>query len=129
MNHKIPIQFSLKSWDPFIHVSQLFQKDRSEGRSEGFTLRDMISLGAWKMGLGCPGKILPSSPPPPSPTRIWKTDSSRVSLRNRSFRSARIDPSSLPKHRRTNCIIFLVGTNQISKNSQKTILKKYQKQA
>ena len=37
-------------------------------------LRDMISLGAWRMGLGCPGKILPSSspsPPPPSPTRGW----------------------------------------------------------
>ena len=35
-------------------------------------LRDMISLGAWRMGLGCPGKILPSSPsPPPSPTQGW----------------------------------------------------------
>ena len=63
-------------------------------------LRDMISLGAWRMGLGCSGKILPSPPsspppssPPPSPTRIWKTDSSRGLLRNRSFRSARIDPS------------------------------------
>ena len=54
-------------------------------------LRDMISLGAWRMGLGCSGKILPSSPP--SPTRIWKMGTSRVSLRNRSFRSARIDPS------------------------------------
>ena len=31
----------------------------------------------------------------------------RVSLRNRTFRSARIDPSSLPKHRRTNLTIFL----------------------
>ena len=30
-------------------------------------LRDMISLGAWRMGLGCSGKILPS---PPSPTRL-----------------------------------------------------------
>ena len=30
----------------------------------------------------------------------------RVSLRNRTFRSARIDPSSLPKHRRTNLTIF-----------------------
>ena len=29
-----------------------------------------------------------------------------ISLRNRTFRSARIDPSSLPKHRRTNFIIF-----------------------
>ena len=28
-------------------------------------LRDMLSLGAWRMGLGCSGKILP--PPPPSP--------------------------------------------------------------
>ena len=31
-------------------------------------LRDMISLGAWRMGLECSGKILPS-PPPSSPTR------------------------------------------------------------
>merc|ERR1711927_117436 len=41
-------------------------------------LRDMISLGAWRMGLGCSGKILPSPPPsspppppPPSPTWGW----------------------------------------------------------
>ena len=34
-------------------------------------LRDMISLGAWMMGLGCSGKILPSPSPPPSPTRGW----------------------------------------------------------
>ena len=37
-------------------------------------LRDMISLGAWRMGLGCSGKILPSpspSPPSSSPTRGW----------------------------------------------------------
>merc|ERR1711903_194129 len=47
------------------------------------------------MGLGCSGKILPS-PSSSSPTRIWKMDSSRVSLRNRRFRSARIDPSRLP---------------------------------
>ena len=32
-------------------------------RSEGLPLRDMLSLGAWRMGLGCSGKILP--PPPP----------------------------------------------------------------
>ena len=34
-------------------------------------LRDMISLGAWRMGLGCSGEILPSpsSPPPSSPTQ------------------------------------------------------------
>ena len=42
-------------------------------------LRDMISLGAWRMGLGCPGKILPPpSPPPPSPTRVWKNFSSFI---------------------------------------------------
>ena len=34
-------------------------------------LRDMISLGAWRMGLGCSGEILPS-PPPSSPTRVLK---------------------------------------------------------
>ena len=59
-------------------------------------LRDMISLGAWRMGLGCSGKILPSpSPPPssPSPTQIWKMATSRVLLRNRSIGSARIDAS------------------------------------
>ena len=35
---------------------------------------------------------------------IWDMDSMKlsISLRNRTFRSARIDPSSLPKHRRTN---------------------------
>ena len=35
---------------------------------------------------------------------IWEMDSMKlsISLRNRTFRSARIDPSSLPKHRRTN---------------------------
>ena len=35
---------------------------------------------------------------------IWDMDSMRlsISLLNRTFRSARIDPSSLPKHRRTN---------------------------
>ena len=35
---------------------------------------------------------------------IWEIDSMKlsVSLRIRTFRSARIDPSSLPKHRRTN---------------------------
>ena len=32
-------------------------------------LRDMISLDAWRMGLGCSGEILPSSPPSSSPTR------------------------------------------------------------
>ena len=60
-------------------------------RVRNLPLRDMISLGAWKMGHGCSGKICPSSSP--SPTRMWKMDSSRVSLRNRRFRSARIDPS------------------------------------
>ena len=35
-------------------------------------LRDMISLGAWRMGLGCSGKMFPSSPSPPSPTRVWE---------------------------------------------------------
>ena len=59
-------------------------------------LRDMISLGAWRMGLGCSGEILPSSSPSSpssSPTRIWEMATSRVLLRDRSFRSARIDPS------------------------------------
>ena len=32
-------------------------------RSEGLPLRDMLSLGAWRMGLGCSGKIIPPSPP------------------------------------------------------------------
>jgi hypothetical protein len=37
-------------------------------RGEGLSLRGMLSLGAWRMGLGCSGKILPppsSSPPSP----------------------------------------------------------------
>jgi hypothetical protein len=34
-------------------------------RSEGLPLRDMLSLGAWRMGLGCSGEILPSSPSSP----------------------------------------------------------------
>ena len=40
-------------------------------RSERLSLRDMLSLGTWKMGLGCSGKILPPSPSPPpsSPAR------------------------------------------------------------
>ena len=85
-------------------------------------LRDMISLGAWRMGLGCSGKVLPSSPspppsPPPSPTRIWEMGTSRVLLRNRRFRSARIDPSSLPKHRRTNFKKSCGRKKQISKKS------------
>ena len=42
-------------------------------------LRNMISLGAWRMGLGCSGKILPSSPSPspPSLTRVWEGGSHR----------------------------------------------------
>ena len=60
-------------------------------------LRDMLSLGACRMGLGCSGEIVPSSSSSPlsssSPTRIWETGTSRVLLRNQSFRSARIDPS------------------------------------
>ena len=45
-------------------------------------LRDMISLGAWRMGLGCSGKILPSPSSSPSllsssPTRIWEGGSYR----------------------------------------------------
>ena len=40
-------------------------------RSEGLPLRDMLSLGAWRMGLGCPGNILPSpSSPSPSPSTL-----------------------------------------------------------
>ena len=39
-------------------------------RSEGLPLRDMLSLGAWRMGLGCSGKILPSSSPL-SPASFW----------------------------------------------------------
>ena len=61
-------------------------------------LRDMISLGAWRTGLGCSGKILPSSPSPSSssPTRIWEMGNYQSSLRLRRFRNARIDPSRLP---------------------------------
>ena len=40
-------------------------------------LRDMISLGAWRMGLGCSGKILPSPSPSSSPTRVWEGGSYR----------------------------------------------------
>ena len=39
-------------------------------------LRDMISLGAWRMGLGFSGKILPS-PSPSSPIRVWEGGSCR----------------------------------------------------
>ena len=35
-------------------------------------LRDMLSLGAWRMGLGFSGKILPPSPPSPSPAPFYK---------------------------------------------------------
>ena len=35
-------------------------------RSERLSLRDMLSLGAWRMGLGCSGKIIPPSSSPPS---------------------------------------------------------------
>ena len=82
-------------------------------------LRDMISLGARRMGLGCSGKIL-SSPSPPSPTRIWKMATSRVSLRNRRFRSARIDPS---RRAVAEGYIYVhrIDKNRISKNSWKTI--------
>ena len=30
-------------------------------RSEGLSLRVMLSLGAWRVGLGCAGKILPTA--------------------------------------------------------------------
>jgi len=30
-----------------------------------------LSLGAWRMGLGCSCKILPPSPPPSSPTVVF----------------------------------------------------------
>ena len=89
-------------------------------------LRDMISLGAWRMGLGCPGKILPSPPPsspppsPPSLTRIWDMGSYRFSLRLQRFRSARIDPSSLLRSTDARILLFfLVGKNQKSENNQK----------
>ena len=36
-----------------------------QDRSEGLSLRDMLSLGAWRMGLGCSGKSLPLPPSPP----------------------------------------------------------------
>ena len=32
------------------------------------SLRDMLSLGSCRMGLGCSGEILPSPPPSPSPS-------------------------------------------------------------
>ena len=40
-------------------------------RSEEFPLQDMLSLGAWRTGHGCSGKILlpPSSPSPSSSPR------------------------------------------------------------
>ena len=86
-------------------------------------LRDMISLGAWRMGLGCSGKILPSSPPPspppPSPIRIWKMTTSRVLLRNRSFRSARIDPSRRAIAEGYMYVKRIRKKNQISKKSWK----------
>ena len=36
-------------------------------RSEGLSLRDLLSLGAWRMGLGCSRKIIPPPPSSPSP--------------------------------------------------------------
>ena len=68
-------------------------------RSEGFALTGYDIPGSWRMGLGCSGKILPSPPSPSpssSPTRIWEMGSYRFLLRNRRFRSARIDASRLP---------------------------------
>ena len=57
---------------------------------------------------------------------IWEMDSMKlsVSLRIRTFRSARIDPSSLPKHRRTN---FKKSCRRKKSNIQKES-KKDQKQ-
>ena len=49
---------------------------------------------------------------------IWEMDSMKlsVSLRIRTFRSARIDPSCLPKHRRTN---FKTSCRRKKSNIQK----------
>ena len=57
---------------------------------------------------------------------IWEMDSMKlsVSLRNRTFLSAWIDPSSLPEHRRTN---FKKSCSRKKSNIQKE-LKQYQKQ-
>ena len=53
---------------------------------------------------------------------IWDMDSMKlsISLRNRTFRSARIDPSSLPKHRRTN---FKKSCRTTKSNIQKRVKK------
>ena len=40
-----------------------------QDRSEELSLLDMLSLGAYRMGLGCSGKILPSSSSPLSSLR------------------------------------------------------------
>ena len=58
---------------------------------------------------------------------IWEMDSMKlsVSLRIRTFRSARIDPTSLPKHRRTN---FKKSCHKINSNMKKES-KKTQKTA
>ena len=50
----------------------LFQNTSQSYRSEGLPLRDMLSLGAWRMGLGCSGKILPSSSPPSSSPAFFR---------------------------------------------------------
>ena len=41
-------------------------------RSEGFPLRDMLSLGALRMGPGWAGEIRSPPPPPPSSPSAWK---------------------------------------------------------
>ena len=63
----------LKRWGAVRHVivsgisMRIYLVSKKYCRSEGLPSRDMLSLGAWRMGLGCSGKILPP-PPPPSPS-------------------------------------------------------------
>ena len=48
-------------------------------RSEGLSLRDMLSLSAWRVGLGCSGKILPPPPSPSSPASCYTNSRTKSS--------------------------------------------------
>ena len=52
------MQHGQKTFDICEHIQIIGVRD--------LPLRDMISLGAWRMGLGCSGEIPPSSSPSPS---------------------------------------------------------------
>ena len=78
-------------------------------------LRDMISLGAWRTGLGCSGKILPLSSPSFSPTRIWEGgsyqfhyDSGAFGMRGSIRLVFRVPTASVTRK-------VVVGQNQIYK--------------